>query len=358
MKICYLGDNGSVHNQKWIKGLIGRPGFELHVITFNRGLKYDGVNYHYLKNYFGNKVDYILNAPLVKKLVKEIQPDILHAQYATSYGYLGAQTNFHPFVITGWGADIFDSPKNEWMKKALKYSFRKADSITVLSKITEVEIKKFTNKNIELIPFGVDINLFKPNDKKNDGVIRIGTIRSLTTKYGIEFLIRAFAKVCETVQNVELDIIGDGELRNELEQLVQQFNLSDRVKFHGFVSQQADFEKYYSILSTLDVFAILSIMDSETFGVASVEASACGIPVIATRVGGLPEVVIDGKTGFIVPPKDVQETAAAIIKIITNPELSDRMKKEARQFVVENYNWEKSLDKMILLYRKLLIETK
>jgi glycosyltransferase involved in cell wall biosynthesis len=355
MKVCYLGENGSVHNQKWIQALSARKDIELHVLTFSRGVLFEDAEYHFLKSYTGGRADYLLNLPRVRSLVRQIGPDVLHAHYATSYGFMGACSQFHPYVITGWGADIFDTAKNPLMKRLLQYSFGKADAITVLSGITRREISKLTDKEVELIPFGVDTGKFTPAVKTNPDKITIGTIRTLSSKYGVEYLIRAFARLYPLYPHVHLEIVGDGELRGSLTALAQTLGVSDRVTFHGFISQQNDFDKYYSILSQLDIFAILSILDSESFGVASVEAGACGLPVVATNVGGLPEVVVDGKTGIIVAPRDVEAASLALEKLIADRSLRESMGRAGRENVLQNYDWKNCVQKMIDLYASLQI---
>jgi len=353
MRICYLGENGSVHNQKWIEALSKRGEIELHVVTFDRGMKFNNVRYHFLKRYLGNRFDYFLNIFRLKKILCSLQPDLLHAQYATSYGYMAARTGFHPCIVTGWGADIFDSPKQPMMRRIVNTALSHADAITVLSEITAREVRKLCGRDPLLIPFGVDTEKFKPG-RKDDGKIRIGTIRTLTRKYGVETLIRAFASVSERHPDVILDIVGDGELRQQLQQLTRDLGIDKKVNFHGFVSQQKDFDRYYSLLSQLDIFAILSVMDSETFGVAAVEASSCGIPVVATRVGGLPEVVQDGVTGILVGPEDVDETVAAMERLVADSNTRKSMGEAGRNFVLLHFDWKKSVDRMIELYNKLV----
>src|ERR1035437_2634307 len=177
MKVIILGENNSPHIQKWISAIAMCKGVELHVISFDGGVKFEGVNYHLLRKISGTRIDYLLNVFKVKSYIKNIKPDLIHAHYATSYGFLAAFSGFHPLIITGWGADIFDSPKNPLMKRLLVNSFKKADAISVLSEITRVEIKKLTNKFVHLIPFGVDINKFYPQQLKSENLITIGTIR-------------------------------------------------------------------------------------------------------------------------------------------------------------------------------------
>ena len=358
MKVIILGENNSPHIQKWISAIAMCKGVELHVISFDGGVKFEGVNYHLLRKISGTRIDYLLNVFKVKSYIKNIKPDLIHAHYATSYGFLAAFSGFHPLIITGWGADIFDSPKNPLMKRLLVNSFKKADAISVLSEITRVEIKKLTNKFVHLIPFGVDINKFYPQQLKSENLITIGTIRTRSEKYGVEYLIRAFAIVCKKHQNIQLEIVGDGELRSFLENLTVELGVENKVVFHGYINQNSSFEQYITILQNFDVFAILSILDSETFGVAAVEASACGIPIVATSVGGLPEVIDSEKTGIIVPPKNVQATAIALDRLISDKNLRIEMGKNGRRKVEKNYNWSVNIEQMINLYSQTIEKSK
>ncbi|MEX1190261.1 MAG: glycosyltransferase [Bacteroidia bacterium] len=355
MKLIILGENGSVHVQKWIIAIASVPGIELHVITFKRGPEQPQVHYHYLKKFAGNKLDFLLNLFHFKRIVSEIKPDLIQAHYATSYGFLAAFSGFHPFIITGWGADIFDSPANPIMKSMLQYSFRKADAISVLSEVTRKEIKKLTNKHVNLIPFGVDTNKFNPRKRDDDKkIVRIGTIRTLSEKYGLEFLIKAFANAYAQHPEIRLEIVGDGPQKQMLNELCENLNISDVVTFHGYVNQNTDFEKYIALLQSFDIFAILSILDSETFGVAAVEASACGIPVVATNVGGLPEVIDDEKTGLIVPPKNAEATSEAFIRLIKDKSLREKLGAGGLAKASSMYNWKFNIQQMVDLYKKTM----
>jgi glycosyltransferase involved in cell wall biosynthesis len=354
MKVVIIGDNSSVHIQKWISAIAEYKEVELHVIAFDLSVKFNKVKYYQLNNITGTKMDYLLNAFKVKSYIKKIKPDLIHAHYATSYGFLAGFSGFHPLIITGWGADIFDSPKNPLMKRMLANSFKKADAISVLSEITRNEMKKLTNKFVHLIPFGVDTEKFFPKKYKSDAIIKIGTIRTLSEKYGVEYLIRAFAEVCKIHQNIQLEIVGDGPLRLFLENLTVKLGVEKKVVFYGYINQNLSFEQYITILRSLDIFAILSILDSETFGVSAVEASACGIPVVATSVGGLPEVIESEKTGIIVPPKNVEATAKALNRLISDEQLRIKMGKNGRKKVEEKYNWSTNISQMINLYSQTI----
>ena len=155
-----------------------------------------------------------------------------------------------------------------------------------------------------------------------------------------------------------MEIIGDVELRSFLENLTVELGVENKVVFHGYINQNSSFEQYITILQNFDVFAILSILDSETFGVAAVEASACGIPIVATSVGGLPEVIDSEKTGIIVPPKNVQATAIALDRLISDKNLRIEMGKNGRRKVEKNYNWSVNIEQMINLYSQTIEKSK
>lgn len=355
MKIVLIGENISVHIQKWIAAISEFKEIDLHVITFNNGIIFPNVTYHFLKKFTGTKLDYFLNAFIVRSYIKKIKPDLLHAHYASSYGFLADFSGFHPYIITGWGADIFDSPKNIIIKKIIIHAFKNADSLSVLSEITKVEMNKLTDKYVHLIPFGVDINKFAPNKSgKSSDVIKIGTIRTLAEKYGVEYLIRAFSILSKKYNNIYLEIVGDGPLKSYLEKLCIELGIEKNVKFYGYINQNDSFEEYINILSSFDIFAILSILDSETFGVAAVEASSCCIPVVATSVGGLTEVIIPNKTGIIVAPKNVEETVIALNNLISDKNLRLELGKNGRKNVEENYNWSRNIQQMIDLYKQTI----
>jgi glycosyltransferase involved in cell wall biosynthesis len=352
MKIVLLGENGSVHIQKWIRALADSGKLELHVISFERGATFENVHYHFLQRITSTKLDYVLNIGRVRQFIRSIRPDIVHAHYATSYGYMAACSKSTPLIITGWGADIFDSPKQLIMRKMLSFSFSKANALTVLSEVTRREMKKYTDKPVQLIPFGVNTKSFTAVEREDRTEVCIGTVRTLTEKYGVEYLIRAVASIYSTNKNIRLSIVGDGPLREPLEALAVSLGIGQITTFHGFVNQNTEFARYKSLLDEMDIFSILSIIDSETFGVASVEASACGLPVLATSVGGLPEVVLDNETGLLVPPKNVDATAKALSRLVQDKLIRLEFGKAGRQYVCDKYDWANNVNDMIQLYQQ------
>ena len=362
MKICFLADAGSIHTQKWAKHFASR-GNEVHVISFRDG-DIDGVKVQFIESPIAintgptasifSKFGYVLWSKHINKLINRINPDILHAHWATSYGFLAALSGFHPFILSTWGSDIITLPKQYWvLNKIVEYNLKKADVITATSKmLTEATIEMiYDGTPVTTIPFGVDIELFSPSVNKSvEGNICIGIVKALEDKYGIEYLIRAFKIVVEREYEATLLIVGEGSLRKKLEELTESLNLSNSVKFIGRI----DNNEVVDYLRMIDIFVVPSISSSESFGVAAVEASSCSIPVIASNIGGLPEVVVDGETGYLVPPRNEEAISEKIIKLIEDPELRKKLGTNGRKFILDNYEWNLCALKMEKIYDSIL----
>jgi len=314
MKLLLLSDPNSVHTMKWAKSLAYKG---INIVIFGLGdftvQDYDGIKNIKVQTLnevvtsnegAWSKLKYLKALPTLKKIIKEFQPDIVHAHYASSYGLLGALSGFSPFVLSVWGSDIFSFPKKSFLHKmVLKYNLQKADKILSTSHIMAKETTLYTGKEIEVIPFGIDIKQFKPMNieslfAKND--IVIGTIKTLEKKYGIEYLLRAFKIVSDKypVLSLKLLIVGSGSLKKYLKDLSGELNIEDKTVFTGKVPFAA-VPKYHNMLSVS-----VSVSNSESFGVAIIEASACAKPVVVSNVGGLPEVVEDGVSGFVVESRN------------------------------------------------------
>lgn len=358
MKICYLAPANNPHTIKWCKYFKQR-GHEVHLISFVPG-NIEGVITHNIvfqvgienKSYF-SKLKYILQINKAKKIIKNIDPDILHAHYATSYGIIGSLSNYHPYILSVWGSDVYDFPLTSPLHKQLiKYNLKKADYILSTSYDMKKETEKYTDKPIEITPFGVDINKFKPlpNLKKDEEFV-IGTIKTLKPKYGIAYLIKAFKLLKDVFpqEKLKLKIAGKGEQEETLKQLCSELQIQQDVEFLGFLSE----EEVIKTFNTFDIAVFPSVLDSESFGVAAVEAQACGIPVIVSNVGGLPEATSPDETSLVVEKKNEKQLAKALERLLLNEELRLRLSSNARPYVIKNYNIEDNFKKVEKLYEKI-----
>ncbi len=346
MRILYLADSGSPHTQKWVRHFV-RRGDEVRVASMVE-TPIEGAIIHPLWRPTGTKLDYLANIRLMRKLLRELKPDILHAHYATSYGLLGAKANFHPFVISVWGSDISQFPKSYFKRKWLQSVLTKSDSITATGNFLATATERLLENKTKVVvaPFGVDMEVFQPAAQKQNETTVIGTTKSLEVVYGQEYLIRAFAKLDHP--NLKLFLVGDGSLRSRFEKLVADLKVIERVEFAGRVAHH----QISNCLQKIDILANPSLRES--FGVSVLEAQACEIPVIASNVGGLPEVMRDGATGFLVPPGNVNAIAEKIELLASDENLRRRMGKAGREFVKKNYDWNENAKIMEQLYDSLV----
>lgn len=366
LKVLLLSDPFSAHTINWANGL-NQKGLDVTVFgfsdfdqsQFDSGVKVISYKFpDYIKyKSDGNlsKTVYLSALHQVNKLLKKLNPVILHSHFASSYGLIGALTRYNPFLISVWGTDVYNFPKKSVLnKKIFQHNLLRADKIFSTSQIMAEETKKYTNKNIEVIHFGVDVEKFKPVSEKiifNKEDIVIGSIKALENKYGIIELFNAFKTLKVKYQSLTLKLllVGRGSLENEIKSLVKQYNLEDCVTTTGFI-QPMDIVKYHN---ELDIMVAYSTDDSETFGVSVIEASACEKPVIVSDKGGLKEVVQDMKTGLIVPSNNPDLLATALEKLILNPDLREKLGKAGRERVINNFSKDDSLNKMIKNYEEI-----
>lgn len=367
MKVLLLSDAYSIHTIKWAKSL-SKKGIEIAIFSLNYN-ENEGNPYQHnnkIKVYYCAdknakkrssgfaKISYLKALPRLKQVIKEFKPNIVHAHYASSYGLLGALSGFHPFILSVWGSDVFDFPNISFLHKAvIKYNLAKADKILSTSKVMATETNKYTDKEVVVTPFGIELDKFKPLEvnslfDKND--IVIGTVKTLEEKYGIEYLIKAFAIVKDKHKYLPLKllIVGDGSLSMVLKNLTYDLSIEKDTIFTGKIAHEL-VPVYDNMLSVS-----VSVSNSESFGVAVIEASACGKPVVVSDVGGLPEVVKDGITGIVVPPRNPQKTAEAIEKLVLDDSMRKQMGAAGREHVAKFYDWNKNVEQMVDIYRGMI----
>ncbi|MDM5315059.1 glycosyltransferase [Fictibacillus sp. b24] len=352
MKLLLLAPGRSIHTHKWAM-YFKQKGWEVKVATFQDHYSEENANEIdtvILPKKLPGKLSYFGAVPFIKKLLRTFQPDIFHAHFLSSYGLIGALTDFHPYYVSVWGTDIFQFPqKNSLNRKMIEFTLNRADRICSTSHVMGKETNKYTNKEISITPFGVDLDVFKPMAKAEKANIQIGIVKALSDKYGIGTLIKAFKKVHEKHHNTELVIVGGGPQLDDYKKLSADLSISEHVKFAGRIPNT----KVPEFINEMDIFTVPS-RDQESFGVAAVEAMACGVPVVVTNVGGLPEVVMEGETGFIVPKEDPEKLAAAINQLIENKEERIRMGQSGVVHVRKEYDWYENASRMEKLYQQTL----
>lgn len=365
MKILLLSDTHSEHTEKWALGLADK-GIKVGLFSFNKA-SYEWYNHPNITVFFEpekkinaestlTKLSYVKYVTILRKIIKHFQPDILHAHYATSYGLVGALSDFHPFIISAWGTDVMKFPdKNYFAKSILKYNFKKADVLCATSKTIEEYIANITKKPVSIVPFGISLNEFKKKEVKslfNENDFVIGSIKNLEKIYNTDILIKAFANLSKKHEHLKLLIVGKGSQEERLKELCKTLEISDKVIFTGRIPHN-EVSNYYNMLNTL-----VNVSEYESFGVSVVEAMACETPVIVSNVGGLQEVVKDDSVGLKVSAGSISELEDALERLINNKTLCQHLAVNGRKHVEENYDWKNNLADMIKIYNQLLTKKK
>jgi len=361
MKVLLLADPSSAHTIKWANSLY-RKGIEIFLFGLSKydPAQYDdGIRIESLQTpdsikakLDGNflKLMYLAAFPRLKKIIRNFKPDILHAHYAASYGLIGAFTGFHPFILSVWGMDILTFPNNSVLhKKMIEYSLKKSDKVLATSYYLAKETNKYTNKEILITPFGIDTEEFKskivdPIFMGND--IVIGTVKSMERKYGMEYLIKSFSIIKQKYphKNLKLLLVGGGSLEDKFKGMIDELGITDS----SIITGQIPFNKVADYHNQLTIAVYVSKVES--FGVSILESSACEKPVVVSDVGGLPEVVENDVTGFIVKANDIEATTVAIEKLILDKELREKFGNAGRVRVRDKFDWQKNVNDMINIY--------
>jgi glycosyltransferase involved in cell wall biosynthesis len=191
-----------------------------------------------------------------------------------------------------------------------------------------------------VVPLGIDLHRFGSGQPALRNGRVIGNVARLAHQKGQRYLLEAAPAVLERHPDVRFVIVGDGELRTELER--QAAPLGDRVLFTGARADVPD------LLASFDVFAFPSLY--EGLCLAVIEAQAAGVPVVATPVGGIRETVVDGETGFVCPPRDPQALAERILYCLDHPDEARRVAASARERVRARFSKERMVEETVRLY--------
>ncbi len=364
MKIAFISAAQSIHIVRWANAMAER-GHAVTVITCKNHCPQD--RSQYLPNVqiialrFSAPIGYYLNAGQLKRVVRREKFDVINVHYASGYGTLGRRAKLKNALLNIWGSDVYEFPyqsafKMRTIKKNLSYYRLLASTSNCMARQAE----KIVDREYYITPFGVDTELFKPMPelKPQDRII-FGTVKTLSPKYGIEDTIKAFISLNNRLiaegkkdlsDKLYYEIYGTGELKDKLQELINENSMQDKIKLCGYV-QNSQLPQIYNRFT---VGNFNSISDSESFGVAAVEAMACGIPVQVSDADGFAEVVEDGVTGLIAPKGDIEAIADNMYKLLMNEQLRDEMSADAVKHVLCLYDWKECVTNLLNIYHLMV----
>ena len=345
--VCYptFGGSGVVATELGLE--LSRKGHEIHFITYRQPVRLEliseNVHFHEV-----NVPDYplfhyqpyelALSSKLVD-MVKAHEIDILHVHYAIPHAYAAymAKKMLHeegikiPIVTTLHGTDITLVGSHPFYKTAVMFSINKSDAVTSVSQSLKEDTQRLfnTQKEIKVIPNFIDIDKYKNNFKYCERDLLAFPNERLITHVSnfrpvkrISDVIDIFYRVQKEVPS-KLMMVGEGPERKKAEQLCKTYGIQDKVVFLGN-SSEVD-----KILCHSDLFLLPS--KTESFGLAALEAMASAVPVISSNSGGIPEVNIQGVSGFLSPVGNLDEMAHNAVKIIKDQAVLKKFKKAAQE---------------------------
>lgn len=367
--VCYptFGGSGVVATELGLE--LARRGHEIHFITYrqpvrlallNPNVHYHEVNVPEYPLFHYQPYELALSSKLVD-MVKLHKIEVLHVHYAIPHAYAGYMAKqmlkdegiYLPMVTTLHGTDITLVGNHPHYKPAVSFSINKSDYVTSVSQSLKDDTHKlFTiTKEIEVIPNFIEIDQSNPNEgpcyrnlmaKDEERIItHISNFRKVKR---IPDVIKIFHKIQQKLPS-KLMMVGDGPEKEQAEVLCEQLGIQDKVIFFGN-SNEID-----KILCFSDLFLLPS--ETESFGLAALEAMACKVPVISSNSGGLPEVNVEGVSGYLSNVGDVDNMALKAIKILENKETLAQFKQNAYA-VAKKYDIKYILPMYEELYHKAI----
>jgi glycosyltransferase involved in cell wall biosynthesis len=296
---------------------------------------------------------------------RRFRPHIVHGHWAIPTGpalIAAARTLKVPSVITLHGGDVYvnvaegyDFPTRWYVRPVLAWTLRRASALTAISEDCREHALNAGayESSISVVMNGADLRRFSPappdaGEDRSFGPRMIFACRQLFPRKGIRFLIEAVAKLRPKYPDISLIIAGDGFERPVLEKLAQDRGLADRTQFLGWVANK-NLPQYFRSCA---VSVIPSL--EEGFGIPAAEAMGCDAPVVASDAGGLPEVVEDGVTGFVVPKGDTDALTDAIDRLLADAELRSKMGKAGRARALARFDWDRTVEQFSRVYERVI----
>jgi colanic acid/amylovoran biosynthesis glycosyltransferase len=281
-------------------------------------------------------------------VLREFAPDVVHAHFATdpaaAASELAAELRV-PFTFTAHGHDIYRRPPADFAHRAA----RAAAVVTVSQANARTIVERFgvPAAHVRVISSGIDTTRFRPNGAPASPPSIVCVARLVPVK-NLGLLLEACAQLRSRGLEFRAVLVGDGRLRGELERARERLDLAGTLDLVGAATQQ----RVVSYWQRATVAALTS--DSEGMPVSLMEAGACGVPAVATGVGGVPELVDDGVTGLLVPARDAPALAAALERILCDPDLATRLGGAARRKVERSFSIAGQVDRLLSLWAEVL----
>jgi len=311
----------------------------------------------YIKNF---SLDFRLKAILKEIKVRKIEFDLIHIHFGTLAALLHPLKELFnkPIITSFYGYDAYI---NLYDKKFYEKLFMKGDLFLTLSDhMTRKLVKKGCPKQkIKKLHIGIDTDYFKPKNKnftRMDEKIKLLLVARFAKNKGIIDALKAVYIVKNKFKDISFDIVGYGPQERKIKNEIKKLNLEKEVKLHDNRIHVNPHKLVHDFMQNCDIFILPSYTlengESEGTPVVLMEASACEVAIVSTFHSGIPEIVINNKTGLLVPERDPKSLSGAIMKLITDPDLRKTLGKNARKHIIQNFNQKTQKHQLLDIYDK------
>jgi len=313
-------------------------------------------------NKIGNPLFQLLTLPYLacgvraaSRWAKTRSLDVIHVHWPFPHGLFAEavrRVSGIPVVAMCHGAGLSLAHRKPWVRALLRGSLRRADALLANSEDTALRMRALVERDVTVIPFGTTVDA-SPRSQRTDGPPTLLFTGRLIQRKGVEYLIEALPRILAK-REVRVVITGDGNRRTSIENSIRAHGLEGVVEMCGFVSN----ERLRDLYATSDVYVLPAVHDdggdTEGLGVPLIEAALHALPIVATGIGGIVDVVKDRETGLWAPERDPAGIAAAVLELLDDPELGRRLGEAARQHVRARFDWDSITDDLIAVYDGVL----
>lgn len=278
--------------------------------------------------------------------------DVIHVHWPFPHGLMGQVARFvsgKPLVVMSHGAEFSLARRKKWVIPFLRQSLKTADMRIANSSDTASKVIELSGQPCHVLPYGTTVSAADVQAEPADKPRVLFTGRLIERK-GLEYLLHAVPMIRSRVPNADFIITGDGDQRERLEKLSAELGLNEIVSFKGFVSKEELSQEYAKCNVWVNPGIVDSWGDAEGLGIGSIEAYSYFKPVVASRVGGIPDTIRDGETGYLVPQKDSKALAEAICDLLIDPEKCRKFGKAGFKFAKETFSWKRIVGELEKLY--------
>lgn len=300
------------------------------------------------------------------------RPDVVHVHWPVPHALFGSALRLASggrtaMVCSYYSVELswveHDLP---WLRPFLRWSVRSADAVTAISTFTAGRVRELADRPVRVVPFAAALDAEEGGEGESGGrgeaarqwteplggpEIHLLFVGRLVERKGVHVLVEALPRILEE-RPARLTVVGEGTWERRIRELAEARGVGSRVHLTGFVPR----EELHRLYATCDVFVLPAVVDargdSEGLGVVLLEALRFGRPVVASRTGGIPDIVHPGTSGWLVPPGDPEALARTILEVAADPEAARRRAEEGRRWAARRFSWSRICGELIEVYRE------